>query len=114
MKKGDSPCGWSPFHNGAANDRALPMCSERFPLVSPNRQAVLAARRRRPTSVAAAAPNRISIGGAGTSWPPEVLEVEPPEVELDVELEVLEEVELEPDEELLVDELPLDEPLELP
>lgn len=50
-------------------------------------------------TAAAAAPNRISIGGAGTSWPPEVVVVEPPEVEeLDEELELL-------DEELLLDPL---------
>jgi len=33
-------------------------------------QAVLRANRRRPTTVAAAAPNSSNIGGAGTSWPP--------------------------------------------
>jgi len=50
--------------------------------------------RRRPASVAAAAPNRRSIGGAGTSWPPE-LELVPPELEED---------ELDDDELLLDDE----------
>lgn len=74
--------------------------------------ACLRARRRRPISVAAPAPNSSSIGGAGTSVPPvelvddEVL-VEPPvEVELLVELDVDELVELDVDElvELLVDD----------
>lgn len=78
---------------------------------------------RRPITAAAAAPNKSSIGGAGTSLPllDEVV-VEPP-VEDEVELEVdelvddeveelvLEEVELEvltlPDDEELVDELVL-------
>jgi hypothetical protein len=80
---------------------------------------------RRPITAAAAAPNKSSIGGAGTSLPllDEVV-VEPPvdeEVEDEVELEVdelvdedveelvLEEVELDvltlPDDEELVDEL---------
>lgn len=70
--------------------------------------------RRRPTIAAAAAPNRTSIGGAGTSvgGPPEVLvevEVEPPvevedELDDDVEEEVDDEVELEVEVELLVDD----------
>jgi hypothetical protein len=59
---------------------------------------------RRAKTAAAAAPNRISIGGAGTSCPPDDVEVEvdPPEVELDDEVEELvlldDEVEDEPDE----------------
>ena len=53
--------------------------------------------------MAAAAPNRISIGGAGTSVPPELVEVEPPE-ELD---------ELDDEELVEVDELPELEPPEL-
>lgn len=77
------------------------------------RQAVLRASLRRPTSVAAAAPNRISIGGAGTSVPPELLEVEPPEVEeldeLEDELDVLDEELVEPPEEPDEDEEPDDE-----
>ena len=55
--------------------------------------------------VAAAAPNRIIIGGAGTSWPPvEVEVVEPPELlvelEVDDEVEELELVELDEEVEL--------------
>ena len=60
-------------------------------------------RRRRATRVAAAAPNRRIIGGAGTWVPPVELD-EPP----DEELELLELVEL------LLDEDELDEPLVLP
>ena len=65
---------------------------------------------RRATSVAAAAPNRSSIGGAGTSTggvPP--LELVPPDDELEVDDEV--EDELEVDELVELDELVLDEPL---
>jgi len=70
------------------------------------------ASRRRPTRVAAAAPNRSSIGGAGTSvgGPPELLveevEVDPPvEVELEVEelVDVDEEVLVEVEEDVLVE-----------
>jgi len=62
-------------------------------------------RRLRATRVAAAAPNRRIIGGAGTWVPP----VEPEEPPLEEELELL----LELDEELLLDEDEL-EPLVLP
>ncbi len=85
-------------------------------------QAAFLASRRRLSTAAAAAPNRISIGGAGTSWPPfEVLVlVEPPvlvevdeepEVDEDELVDVDEEVELEPEVEL--DEVTLPEVDEL-
>lgn len=72
--------------------------------------------RRRPTTVAAAAPNRISIGGAGTSVPPVVVDVEPPEdvlEELEPEVDELVEDEVLPPElpELDEDELEDEEPL---
>ena len=84
--------------------------------------------RRRATRVAAAAPNRRIIGGAGTSVPLEVEEVPPLEVELDVELEVelaelvlelvlalvLDEVEVLVAPKLLDEISPLDVEVELP
>ena len=60
--------------------------------------------RLRATRVAAAAPNRRIIGGAGTRVPPVELLLEPPD-EDELELELLE---------LLLDEEELDEPLVLP
>lgn len=73
---------------------------------------------RRPTTAAAAAPNRISIGGAGTSWPPVLVEVDPPEDVLvdddeDVEDEVDDDVEVLVDEDELVEVDELDEELVL-
>lgn len=70
------------------------------------------AKRLRASRAAAAAPNRITIGGAGTSWPPLLLEdeVELLEEEED-EVELLVEVLVEPPklDEVLVDEVtPLD------
>ena len=67
-------------------------------------QAVLRPRRLRATRVAAAAPNRRIIGGAGTGVPPVEPEEDPP-LDDEVELELEDEVELLLDEELL--ELPL-------
>ena len=71
------------------------------------RQAGRRPRRLRATKVAAAAPNRRIIGGAGTGVPPVELDDEPP---LD------EEVELEVEDELLLEvlELVLELPLVLP
>ena len=69
-------------------------------------QAVRRPRRLRATRVAAAAPNRRIIGGAGTGVPPVELDDEPP---LDEE-----EVELDEEVELLLDEDVLELPLVLP
>jgi hypothetical protein len=73
-------------------------------------------KRLRATSAAAAAPNRSSIGGAGTGVPPvELGGGLPEEVELLVEVEVLVELEVEVlpklDEPPEVETLPLDEVL---
>jgi hypothetical protein len=69
-------------------------------------------RRWRATRVAAAAPNRRIIGGAGTGVPPVELDEEPPDDELELLLELdellLDEEELEPL--VLPDEPKLDEP----
>ena len=91
-------------------------------------QALRLPSRRRATRVAAAAPNRRIIGGAGTSVPLEVDEVPPLEleVELDVELDVelaelelvlalvLDEVEVLVAPKLLDEISPLDVDVELP
>jgi hypothetical protein len=63
---------------------------------------VFPASRRRPNTAAAAAPNRISIGGAGTWCPPLVLVV-PPLVDDDELVEDEDDVEVDDD----VEELPL-------
>ncbi|HYJ52068.1 MAG TPA: hypothetical protein VEW04_02760 [Allosphingosinicella sp.] len=63
--------------------------------------------RARATSVAAPAPNRRIIGGAGTCVPPVELEDEPEDPPLDEELPEVDEL---PD----VEELPDEEPLVLP
>ena len=69
------------------------------------------AARRRANRPAAAAPNSNTIGGAGTSWPPLELLVEPPlEEELEEDDELLDEELLDP-EDVLPPKLE-DEPLD--
>ena len=73
--------------------------------------ALRSAKRRRATSATAPAPNSKTIGGAGTSVPPVL--VDPPELLDELEEELLDDEEV--DEELLVDELgvpELDDPEE--
>jgi len=72
-----------------------------FPLRANLAQACFLDSFRRPAMAAAAAPNRSSIGGAGTSWPPLEPPLVPPEVDEDVE-------ELDELEELVLDDV--DEP----
>ncbi len=77
-------------------------------------QAALRARRLRLSTAAAAAPNRIIIGGAGTSWPPfDVLVLVEPPVLVDDELEVDEDELVEVDDEVELDEVTLPEVEEL-
>lgn len=64
--------------------------------------------RRRPKTAAAARPNSTIIGGAGTSWPPDVLLLD------EVDDEELLEVELEDEVLLLEEPLLLEDPVEVP
>ena len=72
------------------------------------------ARRVRLSTAAAAAPNRISIGGGGPSWPPfDVLVLVEPPVLVDDELEVDEDELVEVEDEVELDEVTLPEVEEL-
>ena len=69
--------------------------------------------RRRANTAAAPAPNRISIGGAGTSWPPVLVLVLPVDPVLPVE-PVLEDVLDEVEELVLLDVEVEDDPVDPP